>query len=606
MGTEVHHELKDCQKLDGLTKALDEQRRVKQLVDIPHGIPRSLIDTNVTDLPTMDNVPLKDPFPNMKVRKRQLQVRKSGSLGTLGSPSPRNQETGDLTRSRLKESLSAALRAASDSDVNMNSVHSQDLITGMQDYKTMIKEIGQKVFATGRVITGGLEGVEDSEGLSMERQNFDVKGESTWYEFLHMCEVETNKNVGATAGQTCVDEAPFKKTRLNVEENGKVNGTEVSRVMPLAENVAFSIEAELFRLFGGVNRKYKEKAQSLLFNLKDQSNPELRARVRSGEITPANLCSMSAEHLAARELSQWRRAKTEELAHMVLLTDADAKIRRLVKKSHKGEFEVQAEKDHVPEEVATGGVRQGSTFEMKIETHHDSEGTQEVVHLDQMDIDSQEEAECPELSPIGRSIALGNISGGQLENSLGENGISVSEGQEKSSDLNSGQPEGLEGSLPTIMSLDEYFSCRKNVGAEAATAQEVKASTNIRNTKRTTLSVSNELHVPSPLKSNKKNEHMEGIRIQNLSGIGVGSRKLVDVLHVEEKMHNKKDQKLWEGSFQLSGSLISPVLAFFRSGERVDLQSWSNIVEVKGRVRLDALDKFLQELHLSRTRSVMV
>lgn len=42
------------------------------------------------------------------------------------------------------------------------------------------------------------------------------------------------------------------------------------------------------------------KYRSLLFNLKDASNPELRARVLMGDIPPAKLVRMSSENLASR------------------------------------------------------------------------------------------------------------------------------------------------------------------------------------------------------------------------------------------------------------------------------------------------------------------
>ncbi|EFJ11571.1 hypothetical protein SELMODRAFT_9085, partial [Selaginella moellendorffii] len=58
--------------------------------------------------------------------------------------------------------------------------------------------------------------------------------------------------------------------------------------------------------------KYKEKARSLVFNLKDKNNPDLRARVFVGEVSPEQLCSMTIEQLASKELSQWRMAKAEE------------------------------------------------------------------------------------------------------------------------------------------------------------------------------------------------------------------------------------------------------------------------------------------------------
>ncbi len=37
---------------------------------------------------------------------------------------------------------------------------------------------------------------------------------------------------------------------------------------------------------GGLSNDYKAKFRSLIFNLKDPNNPELRARVLRGEIAP--------------------------------------------------------------------------------------------------------------------------------------------------------------------------------------------------------------------------------------------------------------------------------------------------------------------------------
>lgn len=143
-----------------------------------------------------------------------------------------------------------------------------------------------------------------------------------------------------------------KKPRLVNEDMGG-EGSEPAVISP--QDLAFKIEAELFKFFGGVNKKYKEKGRSLLFNLKDRNNPELRERVMSGDILPDRLCSMTAEELASKELSQWRIAKAEELAQMVVLPDSDVDIRRLVKKTHKGEFQVEVEQDDsVSVEVSVG------------------------------------------------------------------------------------------------------------------------------------------------------------------------------------------------------------------------------------------------------------
>lgn len=42
------------------------------------------------------------------------------------------------------------------------------------------------------------------------------------------------------------------------------------------------------------------------------------------------------------------------------------------------------------------------------------------------------------------------------------------------------------------------------------------------------------------------------------------------------------------------------------SGEKTLTNEWPAFLEIKGRVRLDAFEKFLQELPLSRSRAVMV
>lgn len=50
---------------------------------------------------------------------------------------------------------------------------------------------------------------------------------------------------------------------------------------------AADVEAAMYRQNGGVNPKYKSKYRSLIFNLRDASNPDLRRRVLSGEISGA-------------------------------------------------------------------------------------------------------------------------------------------------------------------------------------------------------------------------------------------------------------------------------------------------------------------------------
>ncbi|RRT56263.1 hypothetical protein B296_00024062 [Ensete ventricosum] len=160
----------------------------------------------------------------------------------------------------------------------------------------------------------------------------------------------SNQGVG-TVDNSANHDHDRKRLKMTNEQETADKETTVRN----AGQLAFRIEAELFRLFGGVNKKYKEKGRSLLFNLKDRNNPELRERVLSGAIAPEHLCTMTTEELASKELSQWRLAKAEELAQMVILPDTDVDLRRLVKKTHKGEFQVEVEQaDSFPVVVELG------------------------------------------------------------------------------------------------------------------------------------------------------------------------------------------------------------------------------------------------------------
>ncbi|KAK8682965.1 hypothetical protein V6N13_039042 [Hibiscus sabdariffa] len=65
-------------------------------------------------------------------------------------------------------------------------------------------------------------------------------------------------------------------------------------------------------------------------------------------------------------------------------------------------------------------------------------------------------------------------------------------------------------------------------------------------------------------------------------------------------------EKLWDGSLKLNSSVTVSVVAFFKSGEKMPHIKWSELVEVKGKVRLEAFEKYIQELARSRNRGLMV
>ncbi|KAL2929708.1 hypothetical protein RDABS01_035118 [Bienertia sinuspersici] len=83
-----------------------------------------------------------------------------------------------------------------------------------------------------------------------------------------------------------------------------------------------------------------------------------------------------------------------------------------------------------------------------------------------------------------------------------------------------------------------------------------------------------------------------------------GSIKLGD----ESKLENGASafaEKLWDGTLHLSTSVSVSAIAFFKSGDKMQDFNWSDSVEVKGKVRLEAFEKYVQDLPRSRSRGLM-
>ncbi|EFJ50430.1 hypothetical protein VOLCADRAFT_88764 [Volvox carteri f. nagariensis] len=109
-----------------------------------------------------------------------------------------------------------------------------------------------------------------------------------------------------------------------------------TEALPDPAAVAADVETELYKLHdNSVSKDYKAKFRSLSFNLRDNGNPELRARVLRGELPPPRLVTLGPAELARKELSEWRQKRQEEAAKMVFLDagfhggDATGAARRL-------------------------------------------------------------------------------------------------------------------------------------------------------------------------------------------------------------------------------------------------------------------------------------
>ncbi|KAL1202343.1 Transcription elongation factor TFIIS [Cardamine amara subsp. amara] len=332
--------------------------------------------------------------------------------------------------------------------------------------------------------------------------------------------------------------------------------------------LAFKIEAELFKLFGGVNKKYKEKGRSLLFNLKDKSNPKLREKVMYGEIAAERLCSMSAEELASKELAEWRQAKAEEMAQMVVLQDAEVDIRRLVRKTHKGEFQVEVEPVDIGSVEVSVGMSSLNWSRAKNIKRKTPSITKKIAFKKELN---------------GSDVAQ-------------VNGVAIDD-----------EMQAATGSLPPIVSLDEFMSSIDSESPSDSLSSDTE--------KRSCVSVDNDAEAglvrispkesanidlgTSPVKAEASPVKAEGRDI-------VLSKPNTDLKSEITSALVLDGERVWEGALQFSASSVSSVIGILKSGEKTTTKEWPMMLEIKGRVRLDAFDKFVRELPNSRSRAVMV
>lgn len=76
--------------------------------------------------------------------------------------------------------------------------------------------------------------------------------------------------------------------------------------------VAKSVEKTVYEGEKGTTPQYRTKMRSLYMNLKDKSNPQLRIRVVTGEISPDRLYKMSPQEMASEELKEEMKKMAEQ------------------------------------------------------------------------------------------------------------------------------------------------------------------------------------------------------------------------------------------------------------------------------------------------------
>ncbi|XP_057810426.1 uncharacterized protein LOC131024896 [Salvia miltiorrhiza] len=587
--------------------------------------------------------------------KRKVRPESIGKSGLQRGRPPKKQtaqidsatksqpESSDALRSKMRESLAAALALASQKLGNVSTgkkvktehTATHQMLVGGQSLESNSTMRGNVPHAANEEVVpsqGSALGSTTSDLQELSCNNLSKTSNFSGAQNLH----EFQFNSILPDGDVQFSDNIFVKDDLlqgnglswefHVDaqmEEGKVDqnadkppstevGNEVAILTP--ENLAFKIEAQLFKLFGGINKKYKEKGRSLLFNLKDQKNPELRERVMSGEISPERLCSMSAEELASKELSEWRIAKAEEFAQMVVLPDTEVNMRRLVKKTHKGEYQVEFEHDDgIADEVSSGSSVNVQRLPKKENGNHSASPSR----TDEENVSGQ--GKTSENLEFSGSLVIPTDGTDLMQ------GMMVDEFKDAPS-------------LPPIVSLDEFMESLnseppfENLSEDAAQkiSQAPKVSPKaVRNTQASgshTALISPEdapLKIPRAPKVSPKvvrNTQASGSRAALISPGDAPSRRADVGKKYQADMTLKSSgpekkvlpssglevESIWEGILQLNISSFVAVRGLFQSGEKTSAKEWSTSLEIKGRVRLDAFEKFLQELPKSRTRALMI
>ncbi|XP_018483156.1 uncharacterized protein LOC108854143 isoform X2 [Raphanus sativus] len=556
---------------------------LEQFYSKPPHMPSSTTLSPKTELPPVPAKKVKQTEPASHRKQVMMNKKQTGSTKT-------HNEGNESLRLKMKDSLAAALALVHEHDDSPK----QKKTSETDETSAPVAESNEPTSACDVSVPVD-EGII-KEPLSTRDESSEVKdvnggifpqqtSNDTEMNYVNQSDVQRSQYDDVFP----CDDGPFSSSFFSSDELLQGNGLSwvlepVSDPEERKENeekpfedpnlLASEIELELFKLFGGVNKKYKEKGRSLLFNLKDKNNPELRESVMSGKISPERLCSMTAEELASKELSQWRQAKAEEMAEMVVLRDADIDVSRLVRKTHKGEFQVEV--DPVESEmvdVSAGITSRGRPRQAKAKP------------------------KSTELNDQDASADQGAMTLPSTEETDPMQGLSM---DDEMKDV---------GFLPPIVSLDEFM---ESLNTEPPFGSPQHGNAPVK--EEVAAAEKSDSGAVSDLKSPKQSPKEACGSVSpktELEKATVTSPKpnagVVDVSKPEEAplVASTKEEHIWEGILQLSASSVVSVTGIFKSGEKAKTSEWPTMVEVKGRVRLSAFGKFVQELPLSRSRVLM-
>lgn len=148
-----------------------------------------------------------------------------------------------------------------------------------------------------------------SNGAKIDYRGQAVKDEKVSKENQKAPVKAPNAPLKLTSMLKCNDPVRDKIRELLVEALSRVAGEadDYERASVEASDpfrVAVSVESLMFEKLGRSTGAQKLKYRSIMFNLRDANNPDLRRRVLTGEISPERLITLSAEDMASDKRKQ--------------------------------------------------------------------------------------------------------------------------------------------------------------------------------------------------------------------------------------------------------------------------------------------------------------
>ncbi len=134
----------------------------------------------------------------------------------------------------------------------------------------------------------------------------------------------TNRSATKDGVRTSIYDNTTRNGSLKVLYDALVQDTTASPSQVF--ETAKGIEVIVYQKEGGVKPGYRNKMRSLVMNIKQKNNPELRSKLLRGEITPQRLYTMKAQEMAPEGLKK----EIEELEKMNLFKAQGATEQRAV------------------------------------------------------------------------------------------------------------------------------------------------------------------------------------------------------------------------------------------------------------------------------------